>query len=116
MCGSYALIQLSLESGSQLVNMAGYHLEVILPIVVLLTVVARVLTSREPDMILRYRRNQLLLAARLRRFRTKLVTAKLTRQMSLRRRLMSDVPSCRPGNESPRVTYGLARSRPSVMQ
>ncbi|KAI0227609.1 hypothetical protein LSAT2_021917 [Lamellibrachia satsuma] len=68
--------------------MAGYLLEVILPIVVLLTVVARVLISREPDMILRYLRNQLLRAARLRRFSTKLVTAKLARQMSLRRRLM----------------------------
>ena len=65
MCGSYARIQLSRESGSQLVNMAGYQLEVILPIVVLFTVVARVLISREPDMILRYRRNQLLHAARL---------------------------------------------------
>ena len=59
-----------------------------LPIVVLLTVVARVLISREPDMILRYRRNQLLRAAKLRRFRTKLVTTKLARQMSLQRRLM----------------------------
>ena len=51
MCGSYALIQLSRESGSQLVNMAGYQLEVILPIVVLLTVVARALnkyTSNKP--------------------------------------------------------------------
>ena len=37
MCGSYAHIQLSRESGSQLVNMAGYELEVILPIFVLLT-------------------------------------------------------------------------------
>ena len=74
MCGSYALIQLSPESRSQLVNMAGYQLKVIFPIVVLLTVVARVLINREPDMILRYRWNQLLPAARLRRFRTKLVT------------------------------------------
>ena len=65
MSGSCALIQLSRNSGSQLVNMAGYQLEVILPIVVFLTVVARVLISREPDMILRYRRNQLLRAARL---------------------------------------------------
>ena len=88
MCGSYALIQLSRESGSQLVNMASYQLEVILRIVVPLTVVARVLISREPDMSLRYRRNKLLRAARLLRFRTQLVTAKLARQMSLRRKLM----------------------------
>ena len=47
MCGSYALIRLSRESGSQLVNMAGYQLEVILPIVVLKTVVAHVLIAQK---------------------------------------------------------------------
>ena len=96
-CGSCALIQLSRESGSQLVNMAGYHHEVILPIVVLLTVVARV-----SDMIFRYRRNQLLRAARLRRFRMKLVTAKLARQMLLRRRLiylLADRETNRPARD-----------------
>ena len=82
MCGSYVLIQLSRESGSQLVNMAGNQLEVILPIVVLLTVVARVLISREPYMILRYRRNKLLRAARLLRFRKKLVTAISVKKIS----------------------------------